>query len=160
MSSRKIDFITLPPEQLSLDNHIACAGLGIAYRAIHANTTPANIATKTMSPTEYMYYARIIGPDDAVHNHMIIAATKHDLVGVGTVRETDGLIDNIAIEPKFRGQQIGRKIMCALEKQALLLGLSEVFLRPLDEVVGFYKQLGYQLSENTHGITTAHKTLS
>ncbi|MQS90208.1 GNAT family N-acetyltransferase [Companilactobacillus mishanensis] len=67
------------------------------------------------------------------------------------------LIFSIAIDPTYRGQGIGSKLLSAFEKNAKALNCVSVSLTCLEDRIKFYEKNGYQnkgLAESTHGNET------
>ena len=58
------------------------------------------------------------------------------------------LIDDVAIDTPKRGQGIGSSLMQQLVKRLTEMDVEEVFLHCGDQVVPFYQQLGFEVSDS------------
>lgn len=68
------------------------------------------------------------------------------VVGVGRLHplnERQAQIRYMAVAADYQGQQLGARLVAALEQQAHQLGCSEVVLNARHNAVGFYQRLGY-----------------
>jgi len=54
------------------------------------------------------------------------------------------MLFDLAVDPKFRKQNIGKLLMEEAEKKLKKQGAEYVFLNSSDEAVSFYKKLGYK----------------
>jgi len=85
--------------------------------------------------------------------HRMIVDPQHRVLAVGRLHQTEpgiGQIRYMAVDPAHQGQGLGRKILQALEQDALQQGLHSVFLHAREPVIGFYRHHGYQLGEPSH----------
>lgn len=75
-----------------------------------------------------------------VENNVLIAVARLDSVG-----ETVCQARFVAVESHLQGKGYGRKIMTALENEALNLGYRKLILHARDYALPFYERLGYTL---------------
>lgn len=61
-----------------------------------------------------------------------------------TVAPGEAKIRQMAVEPRHRGQNLGRRLMCELEAHLAAGGVVRAFLHARATAVGFYQKLGYQ----------------
>ncbi|MGV3609774.1 MAG: GNAT family N-acetyltransferase [Fluviicola sp.] len=85
------------------------------------------------------------GDDTGTHfglyeNKVLIAVARLDLVDKTTCQARF-----VAVESNLQGQGYGRKIMTALENEALGLGYQKLILHARDYALPFYQKLGYTL---------------
>lgn len=59
-------------------------------------------------------------------------------------------IGRVAVLPAYRGKQLGRLVISALEAQAVMCGGREISLSAQCRVAGFYEKLGYARTEDLH----------
>lgn len=60
-----------------------------------------------------------------------------------------GQIRFMAVDPKYRGQGLGKSILLALEKKAKELSLKEIELQARENAVDFYKRNNYSIKEKS-----------
>lgn len=75
-----------------------------------------------------------------VENNELIAVARLD-----SVDETVCQARFVAVESHLQGKGYGRKIMTALENEALNLGYQKLILHARDYALPFYERLGYTL---------------
>jgi GNAT superfamily N-acetyltransferase len=85
------------------------------------------------------------GDDAGIHfglyeNEILIAVARLDRVD-----ETTCQARFVAVESRLQGQGYGRKIMTALENEAIGLGYRKLILHARDYALPFYEKLGYTL---------------
>jgi predicted GNAT family N-acyltransferase len=85
------------------------------------------------------------GDENGIHfglyeNGILIAVARLDRVD-----ETTCQARFVAVESNLQGQGYGRKIMTALENEALGLGYHKLILHARDYALPFYEKLGYTL---------------
>jgi GNAT superfamily N-acetyltransferase len=104
-------------------------------------------------------------PDEPVH-HLVILDGREP-VAAGRWRDWEGKakLERIGVVPQRRGQGWGRRIIEALEVEALAAGKTATLLTARIEVEKFYQNLGYQSGEDVQGPTHFplrwyHKALS
>lgn len=60
-------------------------------------------------------------------------------------RSGAGILSRIAVHPGYRGQQLGKRVVAALESAAKAHGYRELSLAPHAHLQHFYEALGYAL---------------
>lgn len=69
------------------------------------------------------------------------------VIGAGRIFPEEGTVwhaGRIAVLPEYRGKQVGRLIMQALESRAKALGGTELMLSAQMQAAGFYDKCGYE----------------
>jgi len=81
--------------------------------------------------------------------NVVVARAGNRIAGFGIMRyrDDDAHLDLLGVDPEFRGEGLGRRLMQWLEKPALLGGISRVILEVRLANRGaqaFYERLGYR----------------
>ena len=79
--------------------------------------------------------------------HRMIVDEHHQVLAVGRLHQLDavsGQIRYMAVSEAHQGQQLGRRLLRALEQQAYQAGYRQLQLNARESAVGFYRKLGYQ----------------
>jgi glucosamine-phosphate N-acetyltransferase len=86
------------------------------------------------------------------NNHMLVVEHENDIIGTGILHIENklirnggiaGLIEDVAIREKYRGNDIGSKLLDALIKKAKDLGCYKVILSCFPDRVNFYERNGF-----------------
>ncbi len=88
--------------------------------------------------------------DECFH---LVACDQQRVVGVGRLQynsPTQAQIRYLAVAPEYEGRGIGRRIVEALEHQARLVASTEIVLDAREPAVGFYRRLGYTVTEKSY----------
>lgn len=91
----------------------------------------------------------------ANHKHLPITfvAFKNDQpVGMVSLRENDGIrpdlspwLGSLAVDPQYRNQKKGEKLIEAVKQRALLMGYHELYLLAFDKTIPmWYERLGWK----------------
>jgi N-acetylglutamate synthase-like GNAT family acetyltransferase len=80
-------------------------------------------------------------------SYFIIALTDHKVVGTGSLDGPE--IKHVFMDPDYQRRDIGRSIMEELERYAKNQGLKEVIVHSSVTAFEFYKELKYQLVEQS-----------
>ncbi len=74
-----------------------------------------------------------------------IAVSEQRVVGVVVlkVEEQTGKLRQMAVSSEMQGQNLGKRLVNALEEHARLIGLTGIKLHARHYAVGFYEKLGY-----------------
>ncbi len=86
-------------------------------------------------------------PGNAV-NHVAAWSVEVRILGVGRLHLKDSSAAQIrfmAVEPEYRGHGIGRAIVSYLEAAAQARQIERIVLNAREEVVDFYRRLGYDV---------------
>lgn len=80
---------------------------------------------------------------------VVVAASADRIAGFGVMRygDDDAHLDLFGVDPAFRNQGLGRRLLEWLEKPALVAGITAVFLEVRASNHGaqaFYRRLGYR----------------
>lgn len=79
--------------------------------------------------------------------HRMIIDDNNNTLAVGRLEKSSnqqGQIRFMAVDPKAQGQGLGKQIVEALEIQASILGISQLYLNARKSALGFYQSLGYE----------------
>jgi predicted GNAT family N-acyltransferase len=85
--------------------------------------------------------------------HVIACNENNTVIGVARLQfnsDNEAQIRYMAIDPKYTGRGVGRKIVSALESIALENKRNRIILDAREPAVGFYKKLGYTVTEKTY----------
>lgn len=92
--------------------------------------------------------------DDIEDSCFHVMATEDDqLVGIGRLQfnsDNEAQIRYMAVEPDYENRGIGRKIIQALEVEALKNNCSYIMLDAREPAVGFYEKLGYVVTDKSY----------
>ena len=83
------------------------------------------------------------------HALVAVACSGDRIAGFGIMRygDDEAHLDLFGVNPEFRGQGLGRRLLAWLEKPALVAGITAVFLEVRETNRGgqaFYQRLGYR----------------
>jgi GNAT superfamily N-acetyltransferase len=87
-------------------------------------------------------------PLDTIAVHRAAFADNGEVVGVGRLHlnsPTEGQIRYMAVDEQWQGQGIGTAILCALEAEAVRLGVRRVVLDARSGAIPFYLRHGYRV---------------
>lgn len=85
-----------------------------------------------------------------LNNQAIVLVDDSDqLIGFGFIDRLSSSLEACFVDPCFAGQGYGKRLVRALEAQAIEVGLSTLSLSASLNAVGFYQQLGYEKGEMT-----------
>lgn len=85
-------------------------------------------------------------------NHMIVCEIDNEIIGTATLHLQKklirnggiaGMIEDVAVREKYRGQNIGQKMIRNLQDKAKNFGCYKVILSCFPERVNFYKRNGF-----------------
>ncbi len=85
--------------------------------------------------------------------HRMIVDENNDVIAVGRLEklaDNQGQIRYMAVAEKVQGQGLGQQIIIELEQQAMLLGMTKVFLNARENVKKFYQKQGYENQGFSH----------
>ena len=85
--------------------------------------------------------------------HHIMAVIDETIAGVARLEFPDeGLaqLRYMAVDIKFQGKGIGRKIVEHMEQHSKDNNAHEIFLNARENAVGFYERLGYKITEKSY----------
>ena len=88
--------------------------------------------------------------EDSIH---IIAKDNDCVIGIARLQfnsDNEAQIRYMAVEPQYEQKGIGKQIVAALEQQATLNHRNSIMLDAREPAVGFYKKLGYTVSEKSY----------
>jgi ribosomal-protein-alanine N-acetyltransferase len=93
--------------------------------------------------------ARVAASVRSRHALVAVARAEHRIAGFGIMRygDDDAHLDLFGVDPSFRGQGLGRRLLEWLEKPAVVAGITAVFLEVRASNRGgqaFYERLGYR----------------
>jgi ribosomal protein S18 acetylase RimI-like enzyme len=106
----------------------------------------------------YRHYEQRIGTvprpmtDDyteVIKNHRVtVAESDQIIIGVIVLTVTDEgfLIDNVAVDPSYRGQGVGRALLAFAEAEARRAGFDSIYLythEKMTENLALYSKIGY-----------------
>jgi ribosomal protein S18 acetylase RimI-like enzyme len=82
------------------------------------------------------------------NNRVTLAESGRTLVGVIVLAMTDEgfLIDNVAVDPSYRGMGVGKSLLKFAEEQARLAGFDSIYLythEKMTENLALYAKIGY-----------------
>ena len=86
-------------------------------------------------------------------NIILVAEIKGILVGVASLHIIQkltrkmGLIEDVAVDSKVRGNGIGKKLIENLMEYSVKAGCDKVSLSSSEENATFYKKIGFQVNE-------------
>lgn len=80
---------------------------------------------------------------DPVSRHVLARGPDGAAIGTGRLL-ADGHIGRMAVAPAWRGQGVGRALMCRLLDMARRSGMEELALNAQVPAVGFYRRLGFR----------------
>lgn len=94
---------------------------------------------------------------------VVVARAPHGLAGFAIMRygDDDAHLDLLGVDPRDRGQGLGRRLVEWLEKPALVGGIRAVFLEVRESARGaraFYERLGYRTVARLPGYYRGHET--
>lgn len=92
---------------------------------------------------------RVAASVHSQHALVVVAAAVERIAGFGIMRygDDDAHLDLFGVDPAFRNQGLGRRLLQWLEKPALVAGITAVFLEVRATNHGaqaFYRRLGYR----------------
>jgi N-acetylglutamate synthase-like GNAT family acetyltransferase len=129
----------------------------IEYSLRSATSADAAKVT-TLVKTAYRHYEEQIGmiprpmTDDyveVIRNHQVTVVETHgSIVGVVVLAITDEgfLIDNVAVDPSYRGKGIGKALLKFSEVEAQRVGFHAIYLythEKMKENILLYSKIGY-----------------
>ena len=82
---------------------------------------------------------------DKTADHFVVY-TGTSPIGAGRIREANagvGKVERVCVVPEYRGLQLGKLVMHALEDHAAAKGFEKVILNAQSYAVPFYEKLGY-----------------
>ncbi|SOE22731.1 Acetyltransferase (GNAT) domain-containing protein [Spirosomataceae bacterium TFI 002] len=81
-----------------------------------------------------------------------LAIHTNEVIGVVILKKEGnvGKLRQMAVKPEFQGQQIGRKLVEALEEYAAKNGIKEVKMHARYHAEYFYEKLGYHKTSKPH----------
>ncbi|NOZ07988.1 MAG: GNAT family N-acetyltransferase [FCB group bacterium] len=91
--------------------------------------------------------------DDRTASHYMAVLEPEKVVGVGRLHlnsASEGQIRYMAVDKAYQKMGIGRKLISALESDALEKGARTIILNSRDYAVEFYRRLGYEVVEKTY----------
>ncbi|MEK6924957.1 MAG: GNAT family N-acetyltransferase [Nanoarchaeota archaeon] len=95
------------------------------------------------------YYTSEIFCEDIAHKNIYVSTDSGKIIGTATLHKDE--IMACFILPEHQRKGIGRAFLSILERDAVLNGLSKVWLVAVLPVVGFYEKLGYhRVGEKMH----------
>ena len=112
-----------------------------SVRAIRSHYTSEELESwaKPKEPQSY---------DDAIRTKQCyVASVNNVIVGFGVLNQLRSEIEAVYVSPDGKGQGTGMKIISALEKKALELGLRKLTLNASLNAVDFYKRAGFEALE-------------
>src|SRR5688572_18319243 len=86
---------------------------------------------------------------EVIRNHRVTVAESHQtIVGVIVLTVTDEgfLIDNVAVDPTYRGKGLGRALLAFAEAEARRAGFDSIYLythEKMTENIALYARIGY-----------------
>ncbi len=91
--------------------------------------------------------------DDEDSSYHVMALHKDTVIGVARLQfphPSRAQLRYMAVDNQYEGNGIGRAIIEHMEEFARQQGSKSVFLHARDNAVGFYKKLGYSISEKSY----------
>lgn len=88
--------------------------------------------------------------DSCVH---IMARENDAVIGVGRLQFNPGSeaqIRYMAVSPEHERRGVGKRIIHALEQEAIEKGAGYIFLHARERAVGFYERLGYRVTGKSY----------
>lgn len=85
---------------------------------------------------------------DETASHFVVYK-KDTPIGAGRIRETDtgvGKVERVCILSDYRGLQLGKLIMQALEDHGLKQGFKKIVLNAQTHALPFYESIGYVIT--------------
>lgn len=89
--------------------------------------------------------------EDSAHHIMAIENGK--VIGVGRIHfnsEEEAQIRYMAVDPSFRGKNIGTQILKELERFAKENNAKRIVLNARKSAIGFYEKNNYKITEKAH----------
>lgn len=83
----------------------------------------------------------------------IIASVNEKVAGVGRLQynsDNEAQIRYMAVAKEYEGNQVGRKIVDALEQEARNRNINSIVLDAREPAVGFYQKLGYCIIKKSY----------
>ncbi len=82
---------------------------------------------------------------DNTADHFVVY-TENSPIGAGRIRETHhgiGKVERVCVLPEYRGKNLGKLVMQALEDHAVTKNFQKVILNAQSYSIPFYEKLGY-----------------
>lgn len=85
---------------------------------------------------------------DKTADHFVVY-TEETPIGAGRIRESNagiGKVERVCVLPEYRGMQLGKLVMKALEDHAAMKGFEKVVLNAQSYATPFYEKIGYVIT--------------
>ena len=85
---------------------------------------------------------------DKTADHFVVY-TSNSPIGAGRIRETNngiGKVERVCVLPEYRGMNLGKLIMQALEDHAATKDFEKIILNAQSYALPFYEKLGYVIT--------------
>lgn len=117
----------------------------LQYEEISKHWVPkASIATITQRLTEHVNKNKL--------PLTLVALQDDHPIGMASLRKTDGIqpdllpwLGSLVVDPHYRGNNVGKKLIDAVKKQAIDFGYKTLYLLAFDRTIpDWYKKIGWE----------------